>query len=180
MPNALRKALLLAAQAALIISILFFSLAALNFIIHGLTPASVNVEGAEGTYKIVGERFTLDWLFVRGLGASEGVARTLGGLTVGLFCALIAYLFVQAVLLVRSIGAGGAFTDANARRLARMGWIIVLPVSIALVWRASQSTLTLEPLLTLAFLAALGITLILIGGVFRDGSKMRDDLEGTV
>ncbi|XUU61733.1 DUF2975 domain-containing protein [Erythrobacter sp. HA6-11] len=90
--------------------------------------------------------------------------------------------------IVRSVGEGDPFVPANADRLTEMAWItlavniIALPLAGLAVFIAS--TVGENPGTTDVSLDPGGILLILtlfiLSRVFRKGTEMRDDLEGTV
>jgi hypothetical protein len=89
--------------------------------------------------------------------------------------------------IVGSVGEGEAFAPANAVRLRSMGWIAVavhivgIPMSILAKWveSATKGGAHLEVDLPLAGLF-LAMVLFILARVFREGTRMREDLEGTV
>lgn len=88
--------------------------------------------------------------------------------------------------IIDSVGAGDPFIPANARRLTRMGWLTLAveglswPVGAMGVWLAGMignatADFDISPG---SFLLA--IVLFILARVFREGARMREDLEGTV
>ena len=93
--------------------------------------------------------------------------------------------------IVMSVGEGDPFVPANADRLARMGWLALagqlasIPIGAMAMWVAEivQDSDKVEIGDDFGFDIG-GILLILIlfilARVFRQGAKMREELEGTV
>lgn len=93
--------------------------------------------------------------------------------------------------IVMSVGEGDPFVPANADRLARMGWLALaaqlasIPIGAMAMWIAEivQDSDKVEIGDDFGFDIG-GILLILIlfilARVFRQGAKMREELEGTV
>lgn len=91
--------------------------------------------------------------------------------------------------IVATVGAGDPFVSINADRLTRMGWLALaftllhLPVAMlrSFLERAADqaSSITLEADLNVGALA-LSLILFILARVFRHGTAMREDLEGTV
>lgn len=87
--------------------------------------------------------------------------------------------------IVDSVAAGAAFSIANAGRLRTIAWALLATQAIDLVWglvavqasEASGEYLGWSFALT-GWLAAL--MLFILARVFRDGARMREELEGTV
>ena len=90
--------------------------------------------------------------------------------------------------LIDTVGLGDPFTSENAARLARMGWLVVaiqvlgIPIMLLSTWlepRIKDGNFRIEP-----EFAPEGIFLILIlfilARVFREGARLKADLEGTV
>jgi len=91
--------------------------------------------------------------------------------------------------IVKSVGEGDPFVPANAERLSRMGWfaLVVCLGSNAMAAarthfeRVMGSTDPSENLTgSLVGGIALVLTLFILARVFRKGTEMRGDLEGTV
>lgn len=131
--------------------------------------------------------------------ASEGIAAGTGfipavtallALLAGLLGAAV-YFLVLLLRIVNSVQQGDPFVADNADRLARMGWIalalqiLAIPVGALVMWIAEVTKdagdLGLEVDVGVNLTAIL-LTLILfiLARVFRHGTAMREDLEGTV
>lgn len=115
---------------------------------------------------------------------------------VGAFALLVGLLFLglrfvrELSGLVDSVGEGEPFHPRNADRLSRMGWIAIIAEVVALPLAAFSTWLT-------PYLADAGkhidsdfgmdgesllliLILFILARVFREGARMRDELEGTV
>ncbi|MFM5922663.1 MAG: DUF2975 domain-containing protein [Novosphingobium sp.] len=103
------------------------------------------------------------------------------------FCAALGFFFFRHLYrIVGTVGAGDPFIPANASRLSAMGWIVVavnlaaIPLVSVLHWFESMS----EKVHTGAEHDFTGVLLALIlfilARVFREGTRMREELEGTV
>lgn len=88
--------------------------------------------------------------------------------------------------IIDSVGHGDPFVPANAERLARMGWLTIaiellsIPVGGIGEWMAqtikgATSDFGIDPSGVL-----LALILFILARVFREGARMREDLEGTV
>lgn len=103
---------------------------------------------------------------------------------------LSVYLLVLLRRIVNSVGEGDPFIPANADRLSRMGWVVVIAEIASIVvgvlagWAnhlapniAQNIDVDINP-------GGGGIVLILVlfilARVFRQGAAMREELEGTV
>ncbi|MCB2079608.1 MAG: DUF2975 domain-containing protein [Novosphingobium sp.] len=129
-------------------------------------------------------------------GAHEGMALTMNmrlliaGLLAGVALALfLAWrFFLHLLRIVRSVGEGDPFVPANADRLTAMAWLMLainvigLPLAALGAWIAA--TVGEEP-----GTADVGVdfgglllilTLFILARVFRHGTQLREDLEGTV
>ncbi|WP_417322155.1 DUF2975 domain-containing protein [Erythrobacter aureus] len=95
------------------------------------------------------------------------------------------FILTRLASLVRDTSAGAAFTERNARRLSTIGWAL-LAINVAdlfygwLSVRASEATgeyfgwsLSLTGWIAVPML-------FVLAHVFREGTAMREDLEGTV
>ncbi len=90
--------------------------------------------------------------------------------------------------LVRSVEVADPFNPENAARLARMGWLAVAIQSglfLVALLAASLGTLKAALLAEDAFNLSVGgiiltLVLFILARVFRAGTHIRDDLEGTV
>jgi hypothetical protein len=92
--------------------------------------------------------------------------------------------------IIASVGAGDPFAPENAGRLSRMGWLVVatyvisIPLAGVATWVARNIEPD-EPGMVIGFDAGGGglvlvLTLFILARVFRHGTAMRADLEGTV
>jgi hypothetical protein len=114
----------------------------------------------------------------------------------GVLVLLIAVMSLGAVFfytlfeIVRSVDKGDTFDPANARRLAKMGWLSVaaqlltIPLGAIALWAEK-----ILPDGDGAFETDFGfggggivltLVLFILARVFRQGAAMREDLEGTV
>ncbi len=92
--------------------------------------------------------------------------------------------------IIKTVEAGDSFSPDNADRLSRMGWIAVggqllaLPLGWILFWLAPYLEKAGERVDLELGLDGEAILLILVlfilARVFREGTRMRDELEGTV
>ncbi len=92
--------------------------------------------------------------------------------------------------IVNSVGEGDPFIPENAKRLSRMGWVAIIaqaaamPVGIAFVWVAEIAADPSDHVDNDFGFSGGGILLVLIlfilARVFRKGTEMREELEGTV
>lgn len=101
--------------------------------------------------------------------------------------AVLGFYFMRHLYrLIGTVGQGDPFVPDNALRLQSMGWIsvavhvVAIPLSAMAKWTQSvthdmhfQVDLPLSGL----FLA---LVLFILARVFREGTRMRDDLEGTI
>ena len=107
---------------------------------------------------------------------------------VGLLLAL-AFKFALILLqIIDSVEAGDPFISPNADRLRSMGWlavacqaILLAIISMALWFGGHKERLVAEDAANM-LVSGLVLTLVLfiLARVFRLGTEMRDDLEGTV
>lgn len=135
-------------------------------------------------------------VLVTGAGYIEAALGTnLGPGMVGLILAVLALLAASSVLsfyfvrhlyrIVGSVGDGDPFIPVNANRFHAMGWIalgvdlLLLGVSILTNEAKSHRGGTFEFNFAFAGLL-LALVLFVIARVFREGTRMRDELEGTV
>lgn len=88
--------------------------------------------------------------------------------------------------IVGSVGEGDPFVPVNADRLRAMAWIavavhvIAIPISVIGKWAESLShKIHWESELPLSGLF-LALVLFILARVFREGTRMREELEGTV
>jgi len=110
--------------------------------------------------------------------------------TVLLFAAAIGALGFYFLLLLRriidSVACGETFSLLNAERLARMGWLSVITVVISIPAGASAYVITHaihRENIDISFSIGgvlMALVLFILARVFREGAKMREELEGTV
>lgn len=104
---------------------------------------------------------------------------------------VVGTIFLSARLMgqiIDTVGEGDPFVPENATRLARMGWLMLAGQGVLLIMLGiARSFIDLMPERTVHFEGGLdmgGIFLVIIlfilARVFRKGTEMRDDLEGTV
>jgi len=101
----------------------------------------------------------------------------------------LAYLFLRNLRrIVDTVGEGDPFVPANAKRLANMAWIMLaiqiaaVPL-VAFIWHIeAQLEETRTEITANVDLSGLVLVLLLfiLARVFRKGTEMRADLEGTV
>lgn len=117
------------------------------------------------------------------------VANLLGVFGLGLVVLVASAYFLKQLLdIIDSVAAGDPFAPANADRLGRMGWTVlaiqVLTVPLGLLEMRLQRLLEPdERIVTFVFAdngLVLALVLFILARVFRHGTAMRDDLEGTV
>lgn len=93
--------------------------------------------------------------------------------------------------IVLSVGDGDPFVPANAQRLSRMGWIalgsqvVMIPLGALLHWIAvitrDMRNVRIEADFGLSGgMILLTLVLFILARVFRQGTQMRAELEGTV
>lgn len=111
-------------------------------------------------------------------------------------CALLVLVALGAVLslfffrnlfrIVGSVGEGDPFVPANARRLSQMGWIVVavhaliIPMTGIARWIDTVSEHVHSDAAISVSGLLLAIVLFVLARVFRQGTRMREELEGTV
>ena len=105
--------------------------------------------------------------------------------------ALAVYFLVLLRRIVLSVGEGDPFIPANGDRLARMGWVALggqfasLPIAGMAMWIAEivkdKDKFSVGEDYGLDFGGLLLVLILFIlARVFRHGTKMREELEGTV
>ncbi|MCW1431528.1 DUF2975 domain-containing protein [Novosphingobium sp. JCM 18896] len=100
---------------------------------------------------------------------------------------VLGFYFVRHLYrIVASVGEGDPFVPINARRLSAMAWIAVavhvmaIPVSMIGEWAETLSPrIHWEGDIPLAGLF-LALVLFILARVFREGTRLREELEGTV
>ena len=98
------------------------------------------------------------------------------------------YFLRTLIAVIDSVGKGRAFTEENAVRLRSMGWTILASEALALMavpigpWLQASLpdgdvdidfSVSLDAIIT-------ALLLFILARIFREGARMRDDLEGTV
>jgi hypothetical protein len=101
--------------------------------------------------------------------------------------AVLGFYFARHLFrIIGSVGEGDPFVPANADRLRAMAWIsvavhvVAIPMSILAKWTENVTKdvhFKAELPLSGLFLA---LVLFILARVFREGTRMREDLEGTV
>lgn len=92
----------------------------------------------------------------------------------------------QLLAIVDSVRAGDPFVSGNARRLQAIAWWVlggeVLRLAIgAIAWAASSPAQALEVDIGFSIAPWLAVLLLFVlAQVFAEGTRLRDDLEGTV
>ncbi|MDZ4308672.1 DUF2975 domain-containing protein [Allopontixanthobacter sp.] len=104
--------------------------------------------------------------------------------------ALGVYFLLLLRRIVNSVGEGDPFIPDNATRLSRMGWVAIIgqaaaiPIGIAVIWIAGIAADSGEHVHADFGFSGGGVLLVLIlfilARVFRKGTEMREELEGTV
>jgi hypothetical protein len=119
----------------------------------------------------------------------DAVASLAGTIALGALTLVGAAYFLKQLLdIIDSVAAGDPFVPANADRLTRMAWTVLgiqlLAVPLALVQYGLQRVLEPDESITTISFAdnglVLAVVLFILARVFRRGTAMRDDLEGTV
>lgn len=119
------------------------------------------------------------------------VGLIIAAMLVGMTLLYLGLRFFKELLgIINSVGEGEPFRPENANRLSRMGWITViaqlaiLPVAGLAAWLAPYMDKTDVHTRIDGGLDFGGIMLTLIlfilARVFREGARMREELEGTV
>jgi hypothetical protein len=112
------------------------------------------------------------------------------GMTMVLLAVIAALAFRFLLLLRRiidSVAVGDSFAPVNARRLTQMGWLSVaiqvlsIPVGALAHWIDAAVRGGGRPEFGVGLGGVLmALLLFVLARVFREGSRMREDLEGTV
>ena len=105
-----------------------------------------------------------------------------------LIVALVALVFLMAARIVETAQSGDPFVTANARRLEQIGWLLLAAEVIGFVagmvlpaMVPPQLTGKMEFGFGLSPIGLLSILMIFVlAQIFRHGSEMRAELEGTV
>ena len=121
-----------------------------------------------------------------------GAPATLYGWLVAALALVVGLLFLgvrfalELGRIVDSVGQGDPFRPENADRLARMGWLTLgiqagalMLLPIAIMMQPYSDRLHVEGKLSLGGLL-LALVLFILARVFRHGTTLRTELEGTV
>jgi uncharacterized membrane protein YidH (DUF202 family) len=107
-------------------------------------------------------------------------------LLIGAMVVLGFYFFRHLYRIVGTVGEGDPFVPVNAERLRAMGWITVavhvlgIPMAAITRWvEVATDNVRIEADVPLAGLL-LAVVLFVLARVFREGTRMRDEMEGTV
>ena len=120
---------------------------------------------------------------------SDAVGAAVLAMFGGLIALGLSYDFVAKLAqVIDTVGDGDPFTIENAARLTRMAWlalavqIVSFAAGLLGTWaeeQFDQGDLSIDMDMSLTGIA-LAITLFILARVFREGARMRDELEGTV
>jgi hypothetical protein len=120
---------------------------------------------------------------------ADSIGMLAGILGLGLLTLLAMLYFLKQLFdIIGSVAAGDPFVPTNADRLSRMGWTVLgiqlLAVPLGLFQYNLQDILALEDaIFTISFAdngLILALVLFILARVFRHGTTLRDELEGTV
>ena len=103
------------------------------------------------------------------------------GLTIAAF-ALLYDFAARLAKIIATVGHGDPFTLANGARLNRMAWLAMSVLGINIAQTLMSMYLPSNGMDTHMSLTglAVGLVLFILARVFRAGTDMRDDLDGTV
>ena len=110
-------------------------------------------------------------------------------LLLALLMIVLSWLFLRHLRrIIDTVGQGDPFVSANAERLTAMAWLMLAAQVVAIPLSALAvyiGTVTRDPVASTNFDFDLSgiilvVTLFILARVFRQGTAMRDDLEGTV
>lgn len=128
-------------------------------------------------------------IVVEGAKSNEVTGAVLLILVIAMASLSLAYDFTTRLAqIIDTVGQGDPFTEANAKRLTRMGWtaiaiqVIAIPAGLLSVWLEPQlheGTFSVDSDFSFTGIG-LALVLFILARVFRKGTEMRDDLEGTV
>ena len=132
-------------------------------------------------------------LVIRGVHTDASFFGALGIVLVCLACfaALVIWFLILLRRIVDTVGDGDPFVPTNADRLSRMGWIVVgtqvlsIPAKAMLLYFAELfkevEGVHIDHEVGISGGAiVLILVLFILARVFRHGTEMREDLEGTV
>lgn len=117
----------------------------------------------------------------------EAAWAVVAALALGAVAAALGFLFFRNMYrIVDTVGEGDPFVPVNADRLSGMGWIVVavhavaIPLGAVVTWLASVTEGAKSDMsLSLGGLV-MALVLFVLARVFREGARMRAELEGTV
>lgn len=104
----------------------------------------------------------------------------------GIITALGFFFFRELYRIVASVEGGDPFVPINARRLQAMGWISVvvhvlgIPLAMTSHWLEQIFNRPRNGFEFSYFGILLALVLFVIARVFREGTRLRDELDGTV
>ncbi len=118
----------------------------------------------------------------------EGIWAVFALIALAASCAAIGFLFFRNLYrIIGTVGEGDPFVPVNAKRLSDMGWIVVAihVVAIPLVAAArfiedASDKVHTDANLDLTTGLLLALILFILARVFREGTRLREELEGTV
>jgi hypothetical protein len=96
------------------------------------------------------------------------------------------YFFRHLYRIIDTVAEGDPFVPGNASRLMAMGWIsivshlLAIPLNIVAQWLANYSDRFIVNFGVSSAGLLLALVLFILARVFREGARMREDLEGTV
>ncbi|MCX7865186.1 MAG: DUF2975 domain-containing protein [Novosphingobium sp.] len=128
----------------------------------------------------------LAWLMAQGA-PPEAIWGVVALLMLVATAAVFAFFFFRHLYrIIDTVGEGDPFVPANASRLMAMGWIalathiLAIPLNLVSAWLDDYSDRFVANFgLSFAGLL-LALVLFILARVFREGARMREDLEGTV
>jgi hypothetical protein len=168
-----RDPLLAAARLALVAAMALSALVTTAFVIA--TPAV-----------LIMKQSVLTSLVSRGA-PPEAIWAAVGVLAVSGIVAGLGYLFFRHLYrIVASVEDGDPFIPVNARRLQAMGWIAVavhvvgIPLAMTMKWLNENGADAHGGFEFSYFGLLLALVLFVIARVFREGTRLREELEGTV
>jgi hypothetical protein len=121
-----------------------------------------------------------EWMAWRFPNATIGFQILIG---LGIAGAAIVHVVLRRLLaIVDTVRAGNPFNLDNARRLEAIGWgVMALELLRLGAWKLLSSTFVAGKFGGFALTPWLAVLLLFVlAGVFKQGARMRDDLEGTV
>jgi hypothetical protein len=104
----------------------------------------------------------------------------------GILAGLGFFFFRDLYRIVGSVEGGDAFAPVNARRLQSMGWISVavhvlgIPLAMTSRWLEQIFHRPHDSFEFSYFGILLALVLFVIARVFREGTRLRDELDGTI